>query len=105
MRICYSSRISDHDRRGKEKDDFVFSVSRDGVPGISDAERAPFRQIYRGTDQRYRVQGREQEWDCRSRKRSSKRIGGHVSVVSHWSSDQVFHYSADGSEEQTNADE
>jgi len=75
----------------EEKDEFVqFSVADQG-PGISDAEQGLiFDKFYRGTDQRYRVQGTGMGLPIA--KAIVEAHGGTISVVSQLGHGSVFSF-------------
>jgi two-component system sensor histidine kinase KdpD len=75
----------------EEKDEFVqFSVADQG-PGISDAEQSLiFDKFYRGTDQRYRVQGTGMGLPIA--KAIVEAHGGTISVVSQLGHGSVFSF-------------
>jgi len=76
----------------EEKDDFVFFSIADRGPGISDAELGLiFDKFYRGTDQRYRVQGTGMGLPIA--KAIVEAHGGTISVVSQLEFGSVFSFS------------
>jgi two-component system sensor histidine kinase KdpD len=76
----------------EEKDDFVFFSVADRGPGISDAELGLiFDKFYRGTDQRYRVQGTGMGLPIA--KAIVEAHGGTISVVSQLEFGSVFSFS------------
>jgi two-component system sensor histidine kinase KdpD len=76
----------------EEKDDFLFFSIADRGPGIGDAELALiFDKFYRGTDQRYRVQGTGMGLPIA--KAIVEAHGGTIGVVSQLGQGSVFSFS------------